>query len=1589
MMNSDGYSMQKENELQTGNHRVPDKATSSRGNDMLIQFQDINFETGNCQQLLGFPNDCLLGSMSNYQHVQDLDPYRQSGRNEGQSFKPNGFMALLMGDDVSDLLDGPLRENQGISEVSKGYSSMYGNFSEGVAGSGNNCATINTLPMASQFVAQNSSPQSPQFAPENSRFQSAKNPERPNLYDQANGNTMDKHSAARPLLDINHHLIDSASKDAFQLPEARTETEASFGQTPEFFHHTSVTQNNALKFQDNKECKCMEHPETGRRMSLGEDKQNRFQEPIDGNSSCIFSTPKKYMAVRVIKTSETPRHKTPKRRKHRPKVVKEGKGKQIPIYETQNNPKSSERPKRKYTRKIIKKASDILINRVEVETGDSSGACGTDNDNNTMERQNDLPSFIRPADMTNKLAHSMPKGTTVYRPQAVRPTANWSSTFQDLLMGNVSKHGCMETKTKALPDPYSPLYPMSTAEASMAGAQSAFQRRQNEFLTLNQQTSITGDVNQSMLKQTINIVPHAVRNHPVLATTFMELLRGNGNCSQSTVSSQIVNGYNGGYLSRQKLQENEKRTEGIPCMEMANSQNQGYSESSIELQANKGNDNHMNIWSSWFNPYPWISYATDICHSTEFMRTETSASPSGDTQETTTILTNESSKKVAPGSPVSTRKIGQLQNKDIRDMFDDTTCQLEMVPYKGDGPVVMHQAKKCNSRPKVDLDRELSMDKKGTEGVEGTNTNKEKWWEEECKLFQGRAETFICRMHILQGDRRFSLWKGSVVDSVIGVFLTQNVTDVASSSAFMDLASKFPVSASSRASCKDDYDITEEEPEICIVELEDTIPSDDSKQAISNASAMTSETNGKIVTSETEIVNSVEDHIKGANKEILSLDSSICLINEGCCSGLKSEVEDQLTTHNPLSVSETNKPAEGNQGSPRDNPLSSEKTEPIIDLNEKPGSHAVHQEYILTPASSKETTQHKQGNDHRHESLTLLSDRIAETEEVTEPILKEQGLPSVANINRTGRSSKTRKRKQNADIKSVDWDILRKEVQCNNIRWRNKDAADSMDYESMRHSDVKEIAEVLRRRGMNNMLAERIKAFLNRLVTDHGCIDLEWLRDAPPDKAKGYLLSIMGLGLKSVECVRLLTLHHLAFPVDTNVARIAVRLGWVPLEPLPESTQLHLLEMYPMLETVQKYLWPRLCKLDQATLYELHYQMITFGKVFCTKSKPNCNACPMKAECRHFASAFASARLALPGPEEKNNVPSWGSVPYDSLPAFDTPSQPFLECKSQLIGLEVSTKSSYEPIVELPATPDPEPEDVSEIDIEDSYEENPDEHQLINLNLPESNQDLKSNIQENNLDVQGDEMTKALVALPAEAASLRPQKLKLESRLRTEHLVYELPNSHPLLKEQGMDRRERDDPSPYLLAIWAPGESAGLTQQSENQCQPEDPGKMSCFSCNSKMEVDSNIVKGTLLIPCRTAMRGSFPLNGTYFQVNEMFADHESSINPIDVPRSWIWNLPKRKVYFGTAVSTIFKGMSTQQIQSCFWRGFVCVRGFDRRYRAPRPLLRRLHQPASMPVNKSNAEKKIQKEAKVDGQRQSKKRKKNKIGEDKLEDHLN
>ncbi|KAL2323138.1 hypothetical protein Fmac_027517 [Flemingia macrophylla] len=1069
--------------------------------------------------------------------------------------------------------------------------------------------------------------------------------------------------------------------------------------------------------------------------------------------------------------------------------------------------------------------------------------------------------------------------------------------------------------------------------------------------------------------------------------------------------------------------------------------------------------------------------------------------------------------------------------------------QNALVPYNqknglnhGNGAIIPLQIKKQHARPKVDLDDETDRVWKlllldiNSHGIDGTNEDKTKWWEEERNVFRGRADSFIARMHLVQGDRRFSRWKGSVVDSVVGVFLTQNVSDHLSSSAFMSLAARFPKNSSSK--CKthhaEDSRLVVNEPQVHIVEPEES-PECDAKlfnQSVYDHNSLTLDMVEH--SGEKEAINSNDSC--GTTSSVISTDESNSRLSEltqrnikehcspmrsglindtmeeaeekSCCGGDRKELHDIVSSQgsaissqisgdfsndqNPEKIgsySDSNSEVEDLSSTTKYNHLdsstsfckllemvsssrfyegSSQKSESIENLRDA-YDQPIHMQHNNTVESLKKSNGTRGSSEasitQSHEYTLKLtpdtgvlevncSDRF-KTEALSSDFLKkrdENGMNRSSfqtkeparevaiahsqsivsqvhpqeqsnhlqqrffnisgqtqdlvqkervehkNVGRNNNNEissapvKFKSREQGKEKKEdFNWDSLRIEAQAKaGKREKTENTMDSLDWEAVRCADVSEIAETIKERGMNNRLADRIKNFLNRLVEEHGSTDLEWLRDVPPDKAKEYLLSIRGLGLKSVECVRLLTLHHLAFPVDTNVGRIAVRLGWVPLQPLPESLQLHLLELYPVLESIQKYLWPRLCKLDQKTLYELHYQMITFGKVFCTKSRPNCNACPMRGECRHFASAFASARLALPGLEQKSIVTTAGNSVIDQKiqnpseiisqlhlpPPENTTQAEEIQLTEVCTQLESRSELNIcQPIIEEPATPEQECSQVSQTDdIEDAFYDDSCEIPTIKLNIEEFALNLQNYMQEN-MELQEGEMSKALVALNPDAASIPMPKLKNVSRLRTEHCVYELPDTHPLL--QGWDAREPDDPGKYLLAIWSPGETANSIQPPESKCSTQEEcgqlcNEKECFSCNSFREADSQIVRGTLLIPCRTAMRGSFPLNGTYFQVNEVFADHVSSIDPMSVPRSWIWNLNRRTVYFGTSVPTIFKGLTTQEIQQCFWRGYVCVRGFDRETRAPRPLMARLHFPASKLAKTKKAEKSRRSESNIE-----------------------
>ncbi|KAK6926658.1 hypothetical protein RJ641_008377 [Dillenia turbinata] len=259
------------------------------------------------------------------------------------------------------------------------------------------------------------------------------------------------------------------------------------------------------------------------------------------------------------------------------------------------------------------------------------------------------------------------------------------------------------------------------------------------------------------------------------------------------------------------------------------------------------------------------------------------------------------------------------------------------------------------------------------------------------------------------------------------------------------------------------------------------------------------------------------------------------------------------------------------------------------------------------------------------------------------------------------RGTSKRKKADKTEDEKINWDNLKTTYSTRRNKERSSDTLDSVDWEAVRRADVNDIAKAISERGMNNVLAGRIM-------------------------------------------------------VDTNVSRIAVRLGWVPLQPLPEHLQFHHLEPY-----------------------ELHYQMITFGKL------SGCSA------------TGCSARLALPGPQEKSIVGSTAPIVAVEEPVILPLPETNIYWESR------STNTTYEPIIKEPASP--EPMQLEERDIEDFDYEDFDGIPTIKLNIEKFKESLQS-FMENFIE---GEVSKALGAITSEAASM--PALKYVSRPRTEHQV--------------------------------------------------------------------------------------------------------------------------------------------------------------------------------------------------------------------------
>jgi endonuclease III len=159
-----------------------------------------------------------------------------------------------------------------------------------------------------------------------------------------------------------------------------------------------------------------------------------------------------------------------------------------------------------------------------------------------------------------------------------------------------------------------------------------------------------------------------------------------------------------------------------------------------------------------------------------------------------------------------------------------------------------------------------------------------------------------------------------------------------------------------------------------------------------------------------------------------------------------------------------------------------------------------------------------------------------------------------------------------------------------------------IDYEAVLAAPVEEVEEAIRPGGISKVKSVRIKAILAAIVArahdPEDPLSLDWMKKAPIQESRAYLVGLPGVGRKTAACVLLFAYGLPDIPVDTHVSRVGTRLGL--LRPGAPFEELHdeMLAITP-----------------QGQALELHVNLLRHGRRTCFARNPACGRCPLARMC--------------------------------------------------------------------------------------------------------------------------------------------------------------------------------------------------------------------------------------------------------------------------------------------------------------------------------------------------------------------------------------
>jgi endonuclease-3 len=154
---------------------------------------------------------------------------------------------------------------------------------------------------------------------------------------------------------------------------------------------------------------------------------------------------------------------------------------------------------------------------------------------------------------------------------------------------------------------------------------------------------------------------------------------------------------------------------------------------------------------------------------------------------------------------------------------------------------------------------------------------------------------------------------------------------------------------------------------------------------------------------------------------------------------------------------------------------------------------------------------------------------------------------------------------------------------------------------AVRDAPLQQLIDAIRPAGLAPTKAPRIQGALHRISDERGEVSLSFLADLPLESAREWLLSMHGIGPKTAAIVLLFALGKPAFPVDTHVHRVTLRLGLLP----PSTTREKAHQVLEHLVPPDLY-------------YPLHLNLIAHGRAVCHARSPSHSSCILRHECDFY-----------------------------------------------------------------------------------------------------------------------------------------------------------------------------------------------------------------------------------------------------------------------------------------------------------------------------------------------------------------------------------